>query len=252
MPSTRQRDTISSIILQTPSLAQFTVDSSTRIATLWSNYGSIDRVRLRSKSTSGSKAGSGCTVIVKTVAPPGLKTGDQADEGHLRKLLSYEVERFFYANLSSRLPGQAKVAHFHPPRQKGDEDGVTRVQIVLEDLAVEYPDPARGSLNLEDSKSVLSWLATFHGTFWGLQHEQDIRSTFVLPPLQHKGGNTAGVWEQGTYWYLDTRREELESTDEQQYRWLLEWLDKVWATEWIFGLLTGRTSGRRSTQERDK
>jgi hypothetical protein len=163
------------------------------------------------------------SIIIKTVTPPPLRAGERADEGPIHKLLSYEVERYFYSHLSSRIPKQAKVACFHPERLPTEVGGTLTVQIVLEDLSIEYANPARGSLSLEDTKAVLSWLATFHGTFWGVQNE----STPIPPPLQYKGGDKAGIWEQGTYWYLDTRREELDCTDGRQYGWLLKWVEKV-------------------------
>lgn len=224
MPRGSQQDPILSVIAQVPSLAEFTFQSSTRIATLWSNYGSIDRVYLQSGSP---KAKNTTSIIVKTVKPPPLRTGEEADEGHLRKLLSYEVERFFYSDLSSRVPTKSKVASFYPMHPPNEHEEAKPVQIVLEDLSIEYPIPARGSLNYEDTISVLSWLATFHGTFWGIHQEPKMKSKLVPPPLQFKGGNMAGIWEQGTYWYLDTRREELESTDARQYQWILNWVDKV-------------------------
>jgi hypothetical protein len=43
-----------------------------------------------------------------------------------------------------------------------------------------------GSFSLAETKVVLSWLAAFHAAFWEA-------------PLPQ------GLWEQGTYWYLDTR-----------------------------------------------
>jgi hypothetical protein len=228
MPRSGQKDAISSIVSQVPSLRQFTAKSSTRIATLWSNYGSIDRVYLQGDSSGDSKGTSPRSIIIKTVAPPALQAGDQTDEGHLRKLLSYEVERYFYSHLSSRIPKQAKVAYFHPAQSSSeDDDGTRPVQIILEDLSIEYPNPTRGSLSLEDTSAVLSWMAAFHGTFWGVRYEQGIQSTLIPPPLQYKGGNKAGIWEQGTYWYLDTRREELDCTDGRQYGWLLKWVEKV-------------------------
>ncbi|KIM23724.1 hypothetical protein M408DRAFT_76999 [Serendipita vermifera MAFF 305830] len=208
----------SSLLSNVPTLAKSTVQSSTRIATLWSNYGSIDRVHLRGDSPP--------SIVVKTVKPPPLHSGEQADESHVRKLLSYKVERFFYSELSSRLPTTAKVAHYYPTTENQEEED-RPVQLFLEDLSIEHPIPARGSLDRENTLTVLSWLATFHGTFWNIHQDPDIKSRLVPPPLQFKGGNTAGVWEQGTYWYLDTRRDELDSTDVGEYKWLLNWVDKV-------------------------
>lgn len=47
-----------------------------------------------------------------------------------------------------------------------------------------------GSLSFEEAAAALSWLAGFHAFFWGEAPE--------------------GLWWQGTFWHLDTRREEFE------------------------------------------
>lgn len=224
MPKTWQATEINALITRAPLLQGWTVQSTTRIATLWSNYGSIERVALQKGS--GLRKGSNASsyfVIVKTVTPPRV-SDDEADEGHLRKLLSYEVERWFYHHLSNRLPTEVKVAISYPlSNERIDEEPI---RLLMEDLSVEFSYPARGSLGLDDTKIVLDWLATFHGAFWGIQNEPDIASSLVPPPLQHKSGDKIGVWEQGTYWYLDTRREEFESIG-HDHRWLLEWVEKV-------------------------
>lgn len=218
---------VAEIISKAPSLRHFTVTSSTRIATLWSNYGSIDRVYVTrtggpnddDKSTNAAQS----SIIVKTVAPPPVR-GD-ADEGHLRKLLSYEAERFFYQHLSHSLPAGAKVAKVHPIDHSKDDE--LPVRLILEDLATEFPNPAWGSLGRDDAVIVLDWLATFHGTFWSLARSREIRDNVIPPPLQYNVGQPVGVWAQGTYWYLDTRRDELDSTDPTEYSWLLKWTEKV-------------------------
>ncbi|EJD52658.1 hypothetical protein AURDEDRAFT_142561 [Auricularia subglabra TFB-10046 SS5] len=49
-----------------------------------------------------------------------------------------------------------------------------------------------------------------------------------------------GVWEQGTYWYLDTRREELAEIDEDgENSFVLPWVEKI-----NRALATERASGR--------
>ncbi|CAG8720632.1 14092_t:CDS:2 [Acaulospora colombiana] len=75
--------------------------------------------------------------------------------------------------------------------------------------------------------TVLNWLANFHGTFWGFHRNTGIQKYLVPPPLEYQGGQVSGIWSQGTYWYLDTRREEHQSVDEDEYGWLLKWTDKV-------------------------
>ena len=235
MSGSKSTSSIVEIISKAPSLRHCTVDSSTRIATLWSNYGSIDRVHVTildpldsgEKSTKAVKT----SLILKTVAPPPIQ--GNADEGHLRKLLSYEAERFFYHHLAHRLPAGAKVAKFHPIDHGKDDE--LPVRLILEDLSTEFPNPARGSLGLDDTLVVLSWLATFHGSFWALARSKEIQESLIPPPLQYKVGQAVGVWAQGTYWYLDTRRDELESTDPTKYSWLLKWIDKVANT--IFGVM---------------
>ena len=47
------------------------------------------------------------------------------------------------------------------------------------------------SLSLAEAKAALSWLAAFHAFFWGRPKPD-------------------GLWQQGTFWHLDTRQEEFE------------------------------------------
>jgi hypothetical protein len=140
--------------------------------------------------------------------------------------LSYEVEEWFYQNLSTRLSDQAKVAKSYPLEREGEGNEAQPVRLVMEDLSVEYPIPARDSLNLQETTVVLRWLAHFHATFWPVDESVRVPGN-VPPPLTYQGHKVEGVWEQGTYWYLDTRREALESMDKEEYGWLLKWTDKV-------------------------
>eukprot|EP00951_Prasinocladus_malaysianus_P020552 scaffold168335_cov42-Prasinocladus_malaysianus.AAC.1 len=48
-----------------------------------------------------------------------------------------------------------------------------------------------GSLSLEEARAALTWLASFHAFFWG-------------------SPAPSGLWDQGTFWHLDTRRDEFE------------------------------------------
>jgi hypothetical protein len=216
-PKSQSTGNLADLVAKVPALRDYAVKSSTQIATLWSNYGSIVRINLQSKS------GEDHSVVVKSVEPP-WSDPKSVDEGHLRKLLSYEVERWFYYNLAPRLPSTAKVATVYSP----EDDAISRspIRLLMEDLSVSYPIPARGSLNLDDTKSILFWLATFHGSFWQLHRESDIATRLIPPPLQYDGGNKQGVWEQGTYWYLDTRLSEFGDIDSGE-TWLLDWVKKV-------------------------
>lgn len=188
----------------------FEVTSTQRIASLWSNYGYIHRLNLSAEPHS---------LILKSIHPPVVS---HPDESHLRKLLSYDVERWFYRHLANRPPETVKVAKSYP--LLSDEEH----SLLLEDLSRGFPYPASGSLGQDATVCVLHWLAGFHGTFFRIQHSASETLSLIPPPTRWKEENgTAGVWERGTYWYLDTRREELEQTDEEEYRWLLPWVEQV-------------------------
>jgi hypothetical protein len=211
--------------------------SSSQIASLWSSYGHIYRLKVAS---AGDVHRPHNTLILKSIHPPSLRTGT-ADEPHLRKLLSYEVERFFYQNLSSRLPAHVKVAKSYPLTRNVADIATSGGDLLLDDLSPEYPHPARGSLGLEATQCVLRWLSGFHAAFWNVHLASDDGSgtpplNLVPPPLQISPESDTnqleeagrGVWQQGTYWYLDTRREEMSSVDESgDEGWLVPWAEKV-------------------------
>lgn len=189
---------------------EFKATSSEQIASLWSNYGYIYRLYLSSEPH---------TLIFKSIHPPVVS---HPDESHLRKLLSYDVERWFYRHLTSRLPETVKVAEEYPLRSD------TEHSLLLEDLSTEFPYPASGSLDRDATACVLCWLASFHGTFFRIHNREGAaKLPLVPPPMQRKEGGSTGVWERGTYWYLDTRREELGQTDEDEYSWLMPWVERV-------------------------
>jgi hypothetical protein len=209
----------------------FTLLSSIEIASLWSNYGHIYRLTV---SRDGSEHESTTTLILKSIHPPSLS---HPSESHLRKLLSYTVERYFYAHLTARLPPSVKIARAYPTSASGN--------LLLEDLGPAFPYPARGSLGLEATRCVLRWLAGFHASYWGINrwtNEEDgqcQRPSFVPSPSQvaedaHLDQAGEGIWAQGTYWYLDTRREELVDTDANEHAWLMPWIERVRPTTFAF------------------
>lgn len=114
----------------------------------------------------------GVPVVVKEVHP---RDGDSIS--HRRKLRSYEVEQEFYRRYAGA--SAARVAKLIES---------ARGVLVLEDL-----DAAGFSRRrVRDIDGCLAWLAAFHRSFLG-----------VAPD---------GLWEQGTYWHLATRQEELAAT----------------------------------------
>jgi hypothetical protein len=126
----------------------------------------------------------GHTAMVKWVRPPPAD-----DVSSTRKRRSYEVERAFYRSWAARCDDTCRV-----PALIAERDWV----LVLEDLdAAGYHrrvDEAHGPA----LDAALRWLASFHARFLG------------EPP--------GALWPVGTYWHLDTRRDELANIAEPAVR----------------------------------
>lgn len=192
---------------------ELTLLTSTSIATLWSSYGQIYRISAI-PSDDGHAGSAPRSLILKHIHPPPTS---HASLSHARKLTSYAVERYFYAQLAPRLSENVSVAKSYPTTQPGT--------LLLDDLSTSFPSPAWGSLGRDDTKAVLRWLAGFHAAFWGG------RGTVPSPVAGEAadvGAEASGVWEQGTYYYLDTRREEMSQVNEDdESGWVVRWADKV-------------------------
>ncbi|MDQ3036134.1 MAG: ecdysteroid 22-kinase family protein [Myxococcota bacterium] len=136
---------------------------------LWSGYGEIVRVRLEGADV--------LSVISKQVSPGGGR-----GRSHERKLRSYDVERAFYRDHAARCP--SRVARCLAA-ERTDEGW----RFLLEDLDAAGYSARRASLSVVEVQRCLAWLARFHAAFVG-----------VAPDA---------LWEEGTYWHLATRPDEL-------------------------------------------
>ncbi|PLX86315.1 MAG: choline kinase [Desulfuromonas sp.] len=151
------------------------------IQELWSGYGAILRYGL-----TGSERE---RVVVKHVRFPDRirhPRGWNTDRSHRRKLRSYEVERTWYARWSARCGGACRIPHCLALETRGDE-----ALMVLEDLDEAGFPQRREAVSEAELLACLGWLANFHATFLGCDPD--------------------GLWEQGTYWHLETRPDELEA-----------------------------------------
>jgi hypothetical protein len=108
------------------------------------------------------------------------------DEGKMRKLRSYRVERQFY----EQLPPLPRMPHLMLAQESW---------VVLEDLCGEFPE-RRAELSMSEAEGkaqvflCLQWLASLHQQFLGKERS--------FP---------AGLWEVGSYWHLATRLKELDN-----------------------------------------
>lgn len=155
-----------------------------RVQTLWSGYGSIDRIGLEGTDLR--------SVIVKRVQPGdgGHPRGWNTDLSHQRKLKSYQVETHWYDRQREReQTGLARIPECIGRKAEGDE-----VLLVLEDLDDAGFAGRRSSVNQTEWQACVRWLAAFHA--------------------EHLGVSSEGLWESGTYWHLETRPDELEQLED--------------------------------------
>jgi aminoglycoside phosphotransferase (APT) family kinase protein len=143
------------------------------IQELWSGYGTLVRYEL-----------DGCahtSAIVKHVKPP--------KNPHPRKLRSYEVEKAWYTQWAKLCDETCRV-----PKAYGMHYQKGEFLFVLEDLdAAGFPMRKR-TVNENEFRVMLDWLANFHATFLGQKPQN--------------------LWKTGTYWHLDTRLDELKALND--------------------------------------
>eukprot|EP00906_Rhabdomonas_costata_P008371 RCo011941 len=182
------------------------------MASLWSGYGTVQRV------TSGSTS-----VVVKKVQPP----PSDGSIGDSRKRASYRNESIFYTQLAplvmAGVSGALKLPCYIPaalavqPSPEVETDSRT---FILTDLARGFPVHS-SSLNLDQTRTALRWLAGFHALFWQYPcHSPLLREGHHKSSSEpscrrdgHRGARPRGtgcgeIAPQGSYWYLETRLEE--------------------------------------------
>jgi hypothetical protein len=173
----------------------------TVIQSLWAGYGQICRVTDQQDQS----------YILKLITPPPTKAND---EGHTRKILSYQVEQYFYSHLAPQLPPSIPVAKCLGSVNQHHADGTSTTAMLLNDLKKRYPvaGEKRNVLSVIQVNAALEWLSGFHG-FWWSRVKDLTDSQLVLPPLEEvqKDGQDASaktIWLNGGYTYLATRKKE--------------------------------------------
>jgi thiamine kinase-like enzyme len=155
-----------------------TIEFDSTLQSLWSGYGSIDRYTLSGCETPG--------VIVKHIRPPEAKRhprGWDTNLSHQRKLKSYQVETYWYRHYAQECDEHCRIPAIIAIKQHGDE-----TVIIMEDLDASGFPVRKQSLDLQEMKTCLNWLAAFHARF-----------------MKHK---PKGLWTIGSYWHLNTRPDE--------------------------------------------
>ncbi|KAI0382167.1 hypothetical protein F5Y04DRAFT_279950 [Hypomontagnella monticulosa] len=234
-----------------------------KIQTLWAGYGYIYELTARTSSDKvAAEIRTACCrgtdpawkgteelfpLILKYIAPPQIHPGKE-DEGHLRKLMSYGVEQYFYGAVAPYIGDETPVAYCVATTRdsKGKPDaelleGLTAT--IMTDLRPQFPiaGEKRSELNEKQVYAALDWLSNFHKTSRKLISKNF--DEFLRPPLEEaarrrKGDNSGTkLWLNGGYTYLATRRKEYSS------------LARDKNSEWSSALCTPTTPGGQSISE---
>jgi len=155
-----------------------------KIQSLWSGYGEIRRWAIQCDGFN--------SLIVKCIEKKASvlhPRGWNTDHSHKRKLRSYEVEKHWYENYASSLDIVVKVPTCYKVIETETFD-----LVVLEDLDASGYPRRLNSASIPTVKVVLQWLANFHAYF--MQTEPK------------------GLWQEGSYWHLNTRPDEFQKMEE--------------------------------------
>ncbi|KAG2412744.1 hypothetical protein HFD88_010301 [Aspergillus terreus] len=236
--------------------------SCTPLQTLWAGYGHICALTARALTDEAAEhlnqlcgvAHGGVekhySLILKLISPPGAGSSPPTDEGHLRKMLSYEVEQTFYDSVAPRLGDEVAVARcLASTRDMAGQPCAADLRglmaTVMVDLRGRFPvaGEKRSALNGTQVCAALDWLAAFHRRSWALLPERRDLDAYVRPPLEEgrrrrsAGGGGKGLWLNGGYTYLATRRKEYAA------------LARDGGSEWSAALCCGVDGSSRSVAE---
>jgi len=197
------------------------VVSITLLQSLWAGYGQICRIEASPKKSSSQSESQHTTIsqkenhsyIIKLITPPSKKSNN---EGHTRKVLSYQIEQYFYTHLAPLMPSSIPVAKCLASINQQHPDGTSTTAMILSDLKQTFPlaGEKRAALTPVQTLAALDWLSNFHGFWWSRVSQFD-SDELVLPPLEQlKRSNTSdpnnktSIWLNGGYTYLATRLDE--------------------------------------------
>lgn len=133
----------------------------------------------------------------------------------MRKMLSYRVEGNFYRDWAKELSDEEE-GNCIPKLVASSDAGAEEQVLIMEDLSIRYPIFAerRGTLSEKQTRKALSWLASFHSSSWDAGSKS---IDFCPPPSSSSTWSGEGLWAQGGYHYLSTRRSELSSINPRSH-----------------------------------
>lgn len=192
------------------------------LQSLWAGYGHICHILAGPLKADASRQEEQTQVslILKYITPPHAPrrgSASRPDEGHIRKLLSYQAELSFYTHLAPQLPLDVAVAECFASLDSstpavrsalsrvtatatasaGDANGTAapppgvefQTAMLLTDLRPAFPvaGEKRATLTATQVHAALEWLAGFHGHWWRrvavVQGKDGTPSTLSSPSL---------------------------------------------------------------------
>jgi hypothetical protein len=209
MQSQQDIEQVASQLLSTKNLKLI---SCRTLQYLWAGYGHICRIKALPLASIDSSKQEPISLILKYISPPVTNVNRPQKEGHLRKILSYQIEQYFYTHLAPQMPEHIAVASCLSSTEH--RSGSNSTAMIMTDLCQSFPiaGEKRSELNKTQVYAAIDWLAAFHGFWWEKTKTFD-RSTLCRPPLEHFEGHKStmtdeGVWLNGGYTYLATRQDE--------------------------------------------
>ncbi len=228
-PIYSQAEHVASVMLSWHSLELVALE---KVQSLWAGYGHICQVTARAPTAGaarqmrerygdighvGDDGKETYALILKLISPP---PAEAEDEGHLRKIMSYEVEQNFYGSVATRLGRDLPMARCIAATsgKPGSDAGEGVIATLMTDLRLKYPvaGEKRAVLDQTQVHAALNWLSDFHRKSWAEKSRLPLEE-LLLPPLEEaerRGrGDAPGhlVWLNGGYTYLATRRREYAS-----------------------------------------
>ncbi|KAF2431274.1 hypothetical protein EJ08DRAFT_194763 [Tothia fuscella] len=220
MQSQQNIENVASELLATQNLK---LVSGKSLQSLWAGYGHICQLKVLPSVTTGLSQQRPISLILKYISPPTTKPDQLHTESHLRKVLSYHIEQYFYTHLAPQMPPEIAVAKcFSSIGSKADS---TATAMIMTDLREAFPiaGEKRSELSEKQVCATIDWLASFHGFWWKRVKSFD-RAKLCLPPLEHfKKTHTTvadeGVWLNGGYTYYATRLDEFGDLCQSESEW---------------------------------
>ena len=130
--------------------------------------------------------------------------GWNSEFAHQRKLDSYKIETYWYQHYAKQCNQHCRVAKSYLL-----EAGEQTFFMAFEDLDASGFNQRKQHATLEEMQNCLSWLAHFHAIFIGQQPK--------------------GLWQQGTYWHLQTRPDEFKALPDSPLKQAAPLIDKTLA-----------------------